>query len=219
MNPNFWHERWRTHQIGFHQAKINAHLQRFWPELKVPQGSSVLVPLCGKSLDLLWLSSQGVEVLGSEISAVATAAFFAENHLRPTVTRHGRYERWEAAGVTILCGNFFDLHKADLRGCSALYDRASLVALPAAMRTAYADHLSRILPTVSDALLISMEYPQSQMQGPPFSVSREEVHNLYQHRFRIRELDSIDLLTDQQQFRQKGVTRLVERVYHLQGLV
>jgi len=79
MDPQFWHERWQRNETGWHQREINAHLQDFWPQLQQPAGGRVLVPLCGKSRDLLWLRAQGHAVLGVEISPIAVREFFAEN--------------------------------------------------------------------------------------------------------------------------------------------
>ena len=78
MDTDFWLERWQNNQTGFHQDEINSYLTRYWSGLGLTQGSRVLVPLCGKSLDMLWLAEQGHSVVGIELSRLAIEAFFHE---------------------------------------------------------------------------------------------------------------------------------------------
>lgn len=213
MQHDFWHERWLRNEIGFHQQDFNTHLQEFWGRLGLPSEAGVFVPLCGKSLDLLWLRAQGHEVTGVEISPVAVRDFFRENELTPSVSRQGPFERWETDGLSILCGDFFDMGMGDLRHCSGIFDRASLIALPPEMRKDYALHLGRITPPGAPTLLVAMEYPQEQMQGPPYSVREEEIRALYGHAHDIERLYSIDILEEHARFREKGLTDLTEKVY------
>ena len=146
MEKNFWLERWEREEIGFHQNEINPYLRQYWQELHLARGSEVFVPLCGKSRDMLWLREQGHSVLGVELSAIAAQAFFKENDCAPQHVTGGKFERYETDGMRILCGDFFDLGKDDLAQVGAVYDRASLVALPPEMRERYARHLVSILP-------------------------------------------------------------------------
>ncbi len=213
MHPGFWLERWQKNEIGFHQAEINFHLQKFWAQLGV--SGQVLVPLCGKSRDMLWLRAQGHQVLGVEISALAVQSFFTENELQPTLTRDGAFERWDSDGLTLLCGDFFDLNAAQLGAVAGVYDRAALIALPAELRQRYARHLCQLLPPSAPLLLVTMEYEQAQMPGPPFAVSEAEVHDLYSANYQVNLLYSKDILAEQPRFRERGLTRLEERVYHL----
>ncbi|EGW54917.1 thiopurine S-methyltransferase [Candidatus Endoriftia persephone] len=215
MDAAFWLARWEQQQIGFHQTEINSHLQAFWPQLGLEQGAQVFVPLCGKSRDLLWLRAQGHSVLGVEISHLAVAAFFEENGLTPEVSQQAPFERWECDGITILCGDFFALSAAMLEGCVAVFDRASLVALPAEMRSVYAAHLNALMPQGMETLLVALEYDQSLMDGPPFAVHPEEVEALYGERFAVETLYMIDTIDESPRFRQKGLQHLLERVYRL----
>jgi thiopurine S-methyltransferase len=215
MNPDFWHERWQKNEIGFHQPEINAHLQDFWAQLAVPAGGQVFVPLCGKSRDLLWLRAQGHRVLGVELSPIAVRDFFSENALTPQVTRHGVFERYNADGLTVLCGDFFALTPEIMQDVAGVYDRASLIALPPALRPRYAAHLAAILPAPAKVLLVTMEYPQAQMNGPPFSVSEEEVRRLYEPRYRVMRLFAKNILDENPRFRERGLSTLSEQVYLL----
>nr|CAA6820983.1 MAG: Thiopurine S-methyltransferase (EC [uncultured Thiotrichaceae bacterium] len=215
MKANFWHERWDKNQIGFHQADVNSHLQDFWGELGLAGKGKVFVPLCGKSADMLWLRTQGHEVLGIELSAIAIKDFFSENNLEPTVSQSGKFERWECDGIVIYQGDFFDLTIDDLADCSAVFDRAALIALPPEMRSAYVAHLKRILPKSCDILLVTMEYDQSVAGGPPFAVMEAEVREYYEGAYSVTLLRSIDALDEMPRFRQLGMPSLDEKVFLL----
>lgn len=215
MNPEFWQERWQRNEIGFHQREINAHLQDYWPRLGLPAESQVFVPLCGKSRDLLWLRARGHAVLGVELSPIAVRDFFRENALTPQLSRQGAFERCEADGLAVLCGDFFDLTPADLKGIAGVYDRASLIALPPEMRPRYAAHLAAILPKGAAILLVTMEYRQAEMSGPPFSVSEDEVRKLYEKHYVVTRLFTKDILAENPRFRERGLSALSEKVYQL----
>jgi thiopurine S-methyltransferase len=216
MKAEFWLERWQRNEIGFHQGEINAHLQEYWSGLHLPEEGGVFVPLCGKSSDMLWLRAQGHRVLGVELSPLAVEDFFLENELKPQVRSHGAFDSWSCDGVTLLCGDFFDLEPADLKGVASVYDRASLVALPPEMREHYAQHLQRILPAQVPMLLVTMDYVQQEMSGPPFAVSEAEVCGLYGVHYAIERLYTLDVLAENPRFRERGLTRLDEVVYRLQ---
>lgn len=213
MEADFWLERWRSGQIGFHQAEINAALRSHWGSLRVPAGAKVFVPLCGKSRDMAWLRGQGHPVVGVELSRIAVRDFFAENGLKPTVSTQGRFERWEAEGVTLLCGDLFDLEPADLAGVAGVYDRASLVALPPEMRPRYAEAMRRVLPDGARMLLLTWSYPDGEMAGPPFSVAESEVRRLYADAFDVELLSRAESLAQDPELRRRGLTSLVENVF------
>ncbi|PID49255.1 MAG: thiopurine S-methyltransferase [Proteobacteria bacterium] len=215
MQSEFWHERWERNQIGFHQQDINLHLETFWKRLRIAPQASVFVPLCGKSRDMLWLRSQGHPVWGVEISPIAVRDFFAEHDLIPTVTQQGKFERWEADGLTILLGDFFTLSAEDIAHCAAVYDRASLIALPLDMRAAYVEHLLAILPPVVTMLLITVAYDQNVAKGPPFAVYEAEVRGYYEEWFAIEHICTVDAIEDLPGFRKYGIERLDEHVFLL----
>lgn len=212
MENEFWLERWQRGETGFHQDAVNPYLLHYWPELSCSPGGEVFVPLCGKSRDMVWLRQQGYKVLGVELSAIAVRDFFSENGHIPTHAVSGKFERYEADGICILCGDFFDLGKHDLEDISAVYDRAALVALPPEMRQRYARHLADILPPATQILLVTFDYPQAEMQGPPFAVSVAEVEALYGEYADIRLLTQKDALVQNPRFQQRGVSRMEESV-------
>ncbi|ADE11382.1 thiopurine S-methyltransferase [Sideroxydans lithotrophicus] len=215
MKKDFWLERWERAETGFHQNEINPYLQRHWQELHHAQGGEVFVPLCGKSLDMIWLREQGCSPLGVEISPIAVQSFYKENGYSPELVAGNKFERYEAGGIKILCGDFFDLGKKELANVRAVYDRASLVALPPEMRERYAQHLASILSAGTQILLITFDYPQAEMSGPPFAVSIEEVESLYRDRAEIRLLAHHDVLAQTPRFKERGLSRLHENIFLL----
>ncbi len=215
MEKNFWHERWERQEIGFHQNEINPFLTQHWQELQLAQNSKVFVPLCGKSLDMLWLHKQGHTVLGVELSPIAVQAFFRENGYTPSRMTTENFERFEANGFNILCGDFFNLKKEDVKDVCAVYDRASMVALPSELRGRYVRHLLGILPPATRILLLSFNYHQPEMPGPPFAVSVEEVESLYKGHADIRLLARHDTLDENPRFRERGLTQLQENIFLL----
>lgn len=217
MQADFWHKRWERNQIGFHQEQVNSYLAQYWPSLGIDAGGRVLVPLCGKSLDLAWLAGQGLRVLGVELSRRAVEDFFAEQQLEPERFEHGAFTCYRSEGIELWCGDFFELNAADVADCVGLYDRAALIALPPEMRERYAAHLATILPAGCSAVLVTMDYDQSKLDGPPFAVTDEEVRRLYTPRWQILAEDEQDILGQSWKFLQAGVSRLLERVYVLRG--
>lgn len=215
MQPKFWQDRWASNQIGFHQHAVNPYLQRHWPTLGLAEGAKVLVPLCGKSLDLVWLESQGYHVMGVELSEQAVEAFFSEQELVPHVSHKGSFKVYQARQIELWCGDFFSLDAQALAGCSAIYDRAALIALPPLMRVQYTEHLNALLPSGCQGLLVTLDYDQAKKAGPPFAVTDEEVQLLLEPYWALERLEEQDILRESWKFVQDGVTRLEERVYRL----
>jgi thiopurine S-methyltransferase len=216
MDKEFWHDRWQTGQIGFHQNEINPYLVRYWPSLQLEPESRVFIPLCGKTLDMIWLLDQGHTIIGNEISELAVEAFFRENSLNPVIRQKAGFTSWSCDRMEILCGDFFDLAATDIGRIDALYDRAALIALPSDLRARYATRITQLLKPQTPCLLVTLDYEQGKMPGPPFAVSAEEVSRLYREGFSIEQLAHTDVLDDQPRFREKGLDALRESVYRLQ---
>jgi thiopurine S-methyltransferase len=213
MEPEFWHQRWQENLIGFHQSEVNPYLKKYVSSLGVAPGDTVFVPLCGKSLDMWWLQQQGFRVIGVELSPIASEAFFTDSGHHPHQLESASFTIWKSADVEILCGDFFDLTEDMLTNVRAVFDRAALIALPPALRRKYVDHLGRILPKDANGLLVTMEYPQSDMQGPPFSVAQAEVESLFAEHFNVELLEDIDVLAGNPRFRDRGLSMMHEKIY------
>lgn len=179
MNPDFWHEKWTKNQIGFHESDVHPMLSKHFDQLSLRVWDRVFVPLCGKSNDLHWLSTQGYRVVGIELSQLAVETFFAQANIDVIISEKGGCTLYQSESFEIFVGDFFDLSAEMLGVIDATYDRAALVALPVSMRKKYADHLAKIT-NKAPQLLISFDYDQAQMKGPPFSVPAPEIRALYE---------------------------------------
>jgi thiopurine S-methyltransferase len=216
MQKEFWLERWQQNQIGFHQEEVNKALQAFAGKLKIGPGDLVFVPLCGKSQDLEWLKQQGFRVMGVELSSIAAKDFFAEQGKEAIVTPRDQFQSYQGDDIEILCGDYFDLNAEMFIEVRAVFDRAALIAMPPEMRPAYAENIAELVTPGTRILLVTMEYPDNQMQGPPFSVPEENVRELYSKEFSISVLQENDILAREPRFRDRGLTSMVEKIYLLQ---
>ena len=178
MEASFWHQKWERGDIGFHKSEANPLLEVHFEKLNLEKGARVLLPLCGKTLDIAWLLARGYRVVGVELSALAIKQLFEELGLEPEIVAIGASAHYSAKNIDIFVGDIFDMSAKYLGPVNAIYDRAALVALPADTRHKYAAHLTD-LTEAAPQLLISYEYDQSRMDGPPFSVDEDEVMRLY----------------------------------------
>jgi thiopurine S-methyltransferase len=210
MDPTFWRERWQKQDIGFHQPAIHELLQKHWSRLALGAGSQVFVPLCGKSLDMVWLAEQGHSIVGAELSEIAIDGFFAERGLEPTVRSAGNFVVKSAGPYELWCGDIFEMAPEAANGIAGVYDRAALVAFPADEQERYAGKLKELVPAAAPILLITLDYAAEQMTGPPFAVPRGQVDRLFAGSHAIIELECRDALDSNPRFRQRGLTALEE---------
>ena len=201
-----WLARWAEGRTGWHEPAGNAALQQFWSQLSA--GRRVLVPLCGKTPDLKWLADQGHDVIGVELSEIATRQFFDEQSITPKATRVGGLPAWQGAQITIACGDFFEFSDGLF---DAVFDRGSLVALDAGTRPAYVEHLKTLMKPSAKQLLVTLEYAQDVVSGPPFSVLPNEVTRYWPNLTRIFEREDIDNCPPK--FREAGLEEVVEAVW------
>jgi thiopurine S-methyltransferase len=216
MDAEFWRLRWQDSNIGFHQTAPTPLLRKHWPAVDAAHGCRVFVPLAGKSLDMVWLAAQGHRVLGVELSQLAVEQFFAEQELDPHVSASGYGTHYRAGAIELICGDAFALDETALADCAAVFDRAALIALPPELRLRYVDELYARLPAGCRGLLITLEYPEHEKPGPPFSVSETEVRGRYGADWNIDLLERRDILGTQPNFIDEGVTALETCVYRLQ---
>ncbi|TWH15351.1 MULTISPECIES: thiopurine S-methyltransferase [Pseudoxanthomonas] len=215
MEPEFWLQRWREGRTGFHRDAVMPLLEKHWPRLGAADGAPVFVPLAGKTLDMHWLAARGHGVLGCELSPLAVEAFFAEAGLAPEQERDADGLHHRAGRIDLVEGDVFALADATLARMQAVYDRAALIALPTALRRRYASQVYGRLPRGCRGLLITLEYPQEQMQGPPFSVAETEVRGLFAADWEMELLERRDILAQEPRFVADGVTALATAVYRL----
>lgn len=189
MKASFWHQKWESNQIGFHESDVNPLLVQHIGQLNLAEGSRIFLPLCGKTLDMAWLLDKGYQVAGAELSELAIQQLFAELEVEPQVLELGELKCYQAEGLDIFVGDIFKLSAEQLGSVDATYDRAALVALPPETRKYYTQHLMELTKRAPQ-LLLCYEYDQNLMSGPPFSIVGEEVHAHYDEYYRVQQLAS-----------------------------
>lgn len=207
MEADFWLKKWTDNDIAFHQKEANPFLVKHFHKLALVKGSRIFLPLCGKTLDIHWLLSNGYRVVGAELSKIAIEQLFDELHIVPKLSKAGKLFHYSAKFIDIYVGDIFDLSNILLEEIDAIYDRAALVALPLELRKKYSAHLMAISNNAIQ-LLICFEYDQSLSQGPPFSISKEEVLEHYKSVYDITLLESIN-------FELRGKTLAQENIWKL----
>jgi thiopurine S-methyltransferase len=215
MNKTFWTERWQRRDIGFHQPHIHEQLTRFWPTLGLPMASTVFVPLAGKTRDMVWLATQGHRVIGVELSEVAVREFFQDGGQTPDVRSDGPFDVYSAGPFSLYRGDFFEMPPKAMTEVAAVYDRAALIALPPDLRVRYAQKLTSIIPSKAVIFLVTVAYPNGEISGPPFSVTRDDVESLYGDAFKVEVLEDRDGLEASGNLKRRGVTELRETAYLL----
>lgn len=189
MDREFWLQKWRNNETGFHEEDANPNLTAHFPSLNLQANQRVFIPLCGKTLDISWLICRGYDVIGAELSDIAIKQLFEQLDVSPQITQIGHITRYESHGVTIFGGDIFHLTSDIIGPIDAVYDRAALVALPSEMRATYTQHLIEIT-ACAPQLLVTFNYDQTVMNGPPFSVPEDEVTSHYQGHYAVTSLDS-----------------------------
>lgn len=218
MNPEFWMKRWHDGATGFHMTRVTPLLAKHWPTVGLEPSARVLVPLCGKSLDMVWLAGQGHSVLGVELVPAAVEQFFDEQRLEPAIHESPAGRHYVAGPIEIICGDIFGLDAGTLAACTGVYDRGALVALPADMRRRYARHVYGGLACGYRGLVLTLEYEQSLMEGPPFSIPAAEMHALFAERAQVSELGRLDIIDKETQFAERGLNRLDSVTWMLRGM-
>ena len=211
-----WIERWESNRIGWHAEQVNRHLIKYLDRFELSTGESIFVPLCGKTNDMSFLVKEGLNVIGVEMSNIAIEQFFSENQLDYVISKVDKFILYEGTGIKLYCGDFFDLKSKHLENVTAIYDRASLIALNEELRQKYVKHLSDIIGFDARVLLLTLNYPQHQRSGPPFAVSKEEVDQLCNGSFDIQELYCIEDIENEPMFQNLGVDFVEKAVYLLQ---
>ena len=192
MDASFWHQRWERNETAWHVSKVNPLLVTYFKDLSLAKGRRVFVPLCGKTLDISWLLSHGYRVAGAELNQIAIEQLFMELGVQPEISGVGELEQWSANNIDIFVGDIFALSRQALGPVDAIYDRAALVAFPEEMRNRYTAHLTAMTGTAPQ-LLICYDYDQRLLEGPPFSISKEEVHRHYLAKYDVTLLASTEV--------------------------
>ena len=168
-----WAKAWREGRIGFHRSSPNPNLERYAHVLQNCQ--NILFPLCGKTLDMHYLHQKGHHCFGVERVEKAIHHFFLEwNGIPKRVNT-----RYQHQNISIFHQNIFSIGPKELPVIHGIFDRAALVALPVEIRPQYAQHMLSLLAKGGKILLITINMPRPQDQGPPFLVRKESIPDLF----------------------------------------
>jgi thiopurine S-methyltransferase len=192
MEHQFWHDKWRNNEIGFHQHNTNPWLIKHLDALRVAEHSRLFLPLCGKTRDIDWLLNQGFQVATCELNESAVKQLFKRLEVSPGIEHTDSFSLYRSEQLEVWVGDVFALTADMLGSVDAVFDRAALVALPREMRSTYASHLANITAHAPQ-LLVCFEYSQEALNGPPFAVLADEVRTLYEHAYNLTELSSADV--------------------------
>lgn len=216
MDATFWHQKWQSSQIGFHLPEINPLLTRYWQQVCQSSRAPVFVPLCGKSVDMSYLAGLGHNVIGCELSQLAVEQFFQEQQLPFHIAEMTTGLRcYQAESICLYQGDMFILDSDKTAMCSLFYDRAALIAWPEQMRQRYVRKLMEMVPAGARGLLITLDYPQDCLQGPPFAVSDAWLQQHLCDGFEITQLSCDDVLAANPRFVKRQVPWLTESAYLL----
>lgn len=210
-----WHSHWTRKSPGFHEGQVNSYLQQFLPLYDLQPGDTIFMPLCGKAVDILWLSQQGYQVIGVELSEVAIESFFAESEIDFVKVQHENLLAYESPGITLYLGDYMNMQADYLTGCKLVYDRASIVAIESFNRKSYKRKMLDIVSPGTPMLLVTLDYDQTVMQGPPFSVPVSEIKQLYQPEYQLELLQSSEQIEERPKWREIGLGSLLESALRL----
>ena len=213
-----WQQCWRDRHTGFHQASANSLLMKCWAELDLKEGTRVFVPLCGMSLDMIWLAGQGHEVIGVELSPIAVRSFFQENQLEPVRTRKGAFDWWQNGKISVLCGDYFSLTREDIGQIDAVYDRASLTALAEAIRGKYVAQLRSLVPDACRIFLLTTEDADDWETADQANSAADEISALYSNDFDVALMHVESVCETDPESSDHTSLRTTHKVYRLNSL-
>ncbi|PHS14433.1 MAG: thiopurine S-methyltransferase [Kangiella sp.] len=219
MENSFWHEKWKKNQLGFHLDDVHPLLKKYFNKI-FSTTDPIFVPLCGKTLDMRYLLSQNRSIVGCELSEIAVKDFYTPENEKKTLQldKNDKFSIYSSAenNLTskIIVGDYFDLATSDLNSCTGIYDRASLIALPKDVRIKYVELLKHLVPKAK-MLLITLDYDQNIMTGPPFSVNKNEVESLFSFA-NIELLKRSNIIEEEPQFKSKGLTEFNQSAYYIE---
>ncbi len=210
-----WLKFWENNETNWHGDKITQELVEYFELFELEPRDKLFVPLCGKSLDMLYIMNQGFSVVGVEISEIGVRQFFSENNLAYKITKVDDFDLYSTENLEIYCGDFFALTSKHLNNVKSVFDRKSLIALEPEVRQKYVKHLNDIISLGARILLVTLQYPQYQMSGPPFSVDKSEVESLFSMAFESQELRSFNDIENESKLTRAGVDYINNAAYYL----
>lgn len=219
MEISYWQSRWRKGKTGWHMDTVYPPLPTFWDDVNIESGSRILVPLCGKSLDLGWFVDHGHTVTGIDVSAKAIHHIMQQHPESFTKDSSHGFTVYRSESLVLWQGDYSKLPTDEIPTQDLIYDKASIIALPPEKRLDHANKHIELCSTHTQILLQTFEYEQSEMHGPPFAVHEEELKKLFGNRFKLTCIHEQSKMEELQRFKQRGLSSyLTEKVFHLTPL-
>lgn len=186
VEKSFWKDSWDEggYKTSFHKLDVHAYLFKHLPPPKL-SNKKVLIPLCGKSVDLIYFREYAAQVIGVEFIHKAVNQFFEEQKL--PFTKAGNF--FLADKLTIINSDFFNVSVDDIGHIDLIYDRACLVALPPQLRFRYIQKIEELLPMGSQQFINTLEYFPTKLE-PPFSIPPTQVRDYYGYSHHIEHVES-----------------------------
>jgi thiopurine S-methyltransferase len=212
MSNEFWLNKWETNDITFHEMNTNPDLIKYIGELNINSGSTIFVPFCGKTKDMLWLSENGFNVVGVELSKIACDDFFSEANITPRISQREKFVKYEHGNIKIFCGDLFDLTNLDLPTIHAVYDCKAIIALPPTLRRKYVEHIIECIGGKINFLLITRE-SRSSVTPPPYNIDKQEINLLFGSNFNTKQVKQLTMLNIPERLVKKGYSDITECAY------
>lgn len=211
-----WQKRWSERKIGFHQEEAHVFLEKYVDRiLNKKEKASVFMPLCGKSVDIKWLSDRGHCVVGVECSSMALEEFFQEQNVEYTIEPaeqvNGSIYKSKDGKIKIYCCDFFAFSKDNEGQFDSIWDRAAMVAINRSDRKKYTDLLKTLMKPDGRLALVTLEFDDTIHAGPPHNFPEDKVRDLYEDTCSVETVETLDGLKERH--KDWGLTSMDEKFY------
>lgn len=191
---NIWKEKWEEGKSVWHKSNPNPLLVEFFNRFDADslKNKRILVPMCGKSVDMKWLYDQGMSVVGVDVVELAVKQFFCDNNMEyevkdssiPGATLFHHDER-----MSILLCDIFNINTEVIGGpCSYIWDRGALGAIQYTEVEKYTKIVESVLADDAQGLIECFTFDRGLIPGPPYAVTKEEVFEYYSCNFFVEQL-------------------------------
>jgi len=176
MKLEDWNQRWVDKRTGWHRGEVNPTLEKYFPSSEKP---TCFFPLCGKTLDMIWVAQKGCQVRGAEFSQLAIDQFFEENKIANKEENAFIQSTESSFDIALKQGDFFEY--PDNQKFELIFDRGSMVAVNPKDREKYAQKIKTLLKSDGKVLLSAISRDEEHLKnGPPFHLTVDDVKNAYE---------------------------------------
>ncbi|MRX28461.1 thiopurine S-methyltransferase [Kangiella sp. HZ709] len=212
MDYHFWDTCWQRASQPFHLSEAHPFLRRYLYLLDNKE--KLLLPLSGKSVDPIFLAQNNIHSTSIEFNPSAIDNFIIDSELSFKRKTFEQKKCYDFGDFDIWLADFFDIETKDIGKFSQVFDRAALVALPKELRDKYIKHLKSLLQPKATILMVTMDYEEGEMSGPPFYIAQNELTELFPESS-IRELDRISLINNHHRWKELQLSKLDEVLFQI----